>query len=111
MNIISNVICSNEFQLIKRDIRALKKSIISNDENNWRKAIIIFNFYLFFYHLYVLYELTSQFNKTSNIGYIYVYFYVLCNTRNLYLYLILNISKLDEPLGESMYKNTKEYFW
>jgi len=34
----------------------------------------------------------------------------LCNTRNLYLHMILNISQLDKPLAESMFQNTKQYF-
>lgn len=111
MNIITDVLCSNEFQLIKRDVRALKKHILSDEnEDKWRKAIILFNFYLFFYHLYILYELTVQFKESSNFGYIYMYFFVLCNTRNLYLHMILNISKLDKPLAESMFQNTKQYF-
>jgi hypothetical protein len=107
----------NNFQLIKRDIRTLKHYIIKdNDINDWNKIIIIYNFYLIFNHLYIAYYLIDHISKDNNnnfvvqFGNIYVFFFILCNLRNSYLYCILNISKIDKNLANSLYGNTKEYF-
>lgn len=107
----------NNFQIIKRDIRALKHYIIKDNEiNDWDKIIIVYNFYLIFNHLYIAYYLIDYISKdnSNNIGVqfgnIYVFFFILCNLRNSYLYCILNISKIDKNLADSLYANTKEYF-
>jgi len=105
----------NNFQLIKKDIKTLKNYIIKdNDINDWNKIIIIYNFYLIFNHLYIVYYLIDHISKDNNIviqfGNIYIFFFILCNLRNSYLYCILNISKIDKNLANSLYKNTKEYF-
>jgi hypothetical protein len=106
----------NNFQLIKRDIRELKQYIFKdNDINDWDKIIILYNFYLIFNHLYITYYLIEYISKNNysfiiEFRNIYIFFYVLCNLRNSYLYFILNISKIDKNLANSLYGNTKEYF-
>jgi len=109
----------NNFQLIRKDIRTLKHYIIKDNEiNDWNKIIIVYNFYLIFNHLYIAYYLidyiSNDNNNNNNIsvqfGNIYVFFFILCNLRNSYLYCILNISKIDKKLANSLYENTKEYF-
>jgi hypothetical protein len=110
MNIVTNILISNEFQLIKRDIRAVKQYILQDDINNWKKILIVYTFYLFFNHLSILYQLTCHYNSSCNIRYIYLYFFILCNIRNSYLYFIHYVSKIDLLLAESLFENTKKYF-
>jgi hypothetical protein len=102
----------NNFQLIK----TLKNYIIKdNDINDWNKIIIIYNIYLIINHLYIAYLLIEHISKDTNnfilqFSNIYVFFFILCNLKNSYLYCILNISKIDRNLANSLYENTKEYF-
>lgn len=105
-----------KFQLIKRDLRQLKSYIFSENEiNNWNKIIILYNFFLFYQHLYYIYYLLDRitnenYNITNDFKNIFIFFFILCNLKNSYLYLILNISKIDKKLAEEIYKNSKEYF-
>ena len=110
------ILASNNFQLIKRDIRILKKHIVYNDNiNNWSKIIIIYNAYLVFNQLYALYKIMYFLinnNKNFNDQYrkIFLFFFLLCNLKNSYIYLIINISKIDYNLASSLYNNSKQYF-
>ena len=103
-------------QLIKSDIKVLKQYIIyDNTIHDWNKIIIIYNIYLIFNHLYLAYCLieyisTHNDNFIVQFGNIYIFFFILCNLKNSYLYCILNISKIDKNLAISLYNNTKEYF-
>jgi hypothetical protein len=107
---------SNNFQLIKKDIGVLKQYIFKdNDINDWSKIIIIYNFYLIFNHLYFIYNFIEYMGKNNHnfilqFRNIYIFFYMLCNLKNSYLYFILNVYKIDKNLADSLYKNTKEYF-
>ena len=102
--------------LIRNDFRELRSYIFNeNDINNWDKIIILYNFYLFFNHVYILYILLDQIQKSKKsfieqFNSIYLFFFILCNLRNSYLYFIYNVSKINKNLGDSMYHNTKEYF-
>jgi len=106
----------NNFQLIKRDIRAVKQYIFSdNDINNWHKIIILYNFYLIFNHLciiFYLYDYILKYNHNIIIEFrnIYIFFFMLCNLKRSYIYFISNIYKIDKQLAGSLYENTKEYF-
>jgi hypothetical protein len=110
------ILASTKFQLIKRDIRALKKHIVyNNDISDWMKIVIIYNTYLIFNHLNLIYKLTNYFinnNGSFNDQYkkIFLFFFLLCNTRNSYLYFILNVSKIDYNLANNLYSNSKEFF-
>jgi hypothetical protein len=103
-------------ELIRRDVRSLKEYIIrDNHIHNWDKIIIIYNFYLLFHHMYIAYHLIDYISKDNShflvqFRNIYIFFFILCNLKNSYLYLILNIYKIDKNLADSLYKNTKEYF-
>ena len=105
-----------KYQLIKRDIRELKGYLFTeNDINDWNKLIIIYNFYLFFSHLYVLYVLVDVLSKNqksfnSEFRQIFLMFFVICNLQNNYRYFILNVSKINYNLASNLYSNTKEYF-
>jgi hypothetical protein len=105
-----------KYQLIKKDIGELKSYLFTdNDINDWNKLIVIYNFYLFFSHLYVLYVITdvlSKSQKSFNSEYkqIFLMFFVLCNLQNTYRYFIMNVSKINYNLANNLYSNTKEYF-
>jgi hypothetical protein len=112
-----DTINSSNFQLIKRDFRTLKDFIFKdNNINDWDKIIIIYNLYLIFNHLYIAYYLIDYISKNNNNNIIlqfrdvYIFFFILCNLKNSYLYCIFNISKIDKKLANSFYTNTKEYF-
>jgi len=102
-----------KYQLIKRDIRELKSYLFTdNDINNWNKLIVIYNFYLFFSHLYVLYVLVDVLSKSNQSFYdeyrkIFLMFFVLCNLQNTYRYFIINVSKINYNLANILYSNTK----
>lgn len=112
-----NLILSPEFQIIKRDFKSLKKHLFNENEiNDWNKIIIIYNLYLFFNHLYILYTLMDIISKDTNTDFlnqfrnIYIFFFILCNIKNSYMYFIINTSKIDKELAENFYKNTHKYF-
>ena len=105
-----------ELSLIQKDFKELKGYIVAeNDVNNWDKIIILYNIYLFFNHIQMLYYLMDYIRK-DNLNFveqfktIYLFFFLLCNLRNSYLYFILNVSKIDKELGNRFYENTKMYF-
>lgn len=105
-----------ELALIKKDFKELKGLIFNvNDINDWNKIIVLYNFYLFFNHLYILYCLLDFLNNdkgsfSQQFKTIYLFFFILCNLQNSYLYFILNVNKIDNNLANSLYKNTKDYF-
>jgi hypothetical protein len=113
-----DIISDNKFQLIRQDVKILKKYLFNdNNINDWSKIIIIYNLYLFFNNLYICYLLIdyiSNDTKNSSISKdfknIYVFFFILCSLKSSYLYLIYNTSKIDLNLANSIYNNTKEYF-
>lgn len=102
--------------LLKQNCRELRSHIFNeNDINNWNKIIILYNIYLFFNHIYMLYMLLEYFRKDTltfqeQFKNVYLFFFLLCNLKNSYLYFILNISKIDKNLANSMFQNTKIYF-
>ena len=109
------ILASNQFQLIKRDIRALKKHIVYNNNiNDWVKIIIIYNIHLIINHLFAIYKLIDYFVNNiksfdEQYNKIFLLFFLFCNLKNSYLYFILNISKIDKDLAFNFYKNTKEF--
>ena len=104
------------FALLKRDVRALKAYLFTdNDINGWRKLIIIYNMYLLISHMYVLYKFAEYFSYSDksfseDFKKVFMLFFVICNLQNTYRYGILNVSKIDPFLANDMYKHSKEYF-
>jgi hypothetical protein len=105
-----------KLQIIKRDVRTLRTYLFSNNnENDWMKLIIIYNIYIMISHMYILYTFADYFmysKKTFQEDFkkIFILFFILCNAQNTYRYFILNVSKVNTQLADSLYKNTKEYF-
>ena len=71
--------------------------------------------YLFFSNLYIAYYLIDVLSKGDQnfmvqFRNVYLFFFILCSVRTSYMYLIINISKIDAKLGMDIYNNTKEYF-
>jgi hypothetical protein len=105
-----------ELALIKNDFRELRHFLFEdNNINDWDKIIVIYNMYLFFNHVYMLYYLLDNLMKdkssfTTQFKTIYLFFFLLCNLKNSYLYFILNVNKIDNKLAHSLYTNTKQYF-
>jgi hypothetical protein len=110
------IIKSAKFQLVKGNIKELKNYLFNNNDiNDWRKIIIVYNFYLFFSNLYIAYHLIDVLSKgdqnfITQFRNVYLFFFILCSVRTSYMYLIINISKIDATLGNNLYNNTKEYF-
>ena len=113
MEIVKN---NENLQLIRQDFRHLKQYIFQeNNVNDWDKIILIYNFYLFCNHLYITYYLLEVISKDKSsfinqFKNIYLFFFLLCNLRNSYLYFILHVSRIDKSLANSFYEHTKEYF-
>lgn len=111
-----DIINSNKFQLIRSNIKEIKGYIINDNHiSDWRKIIIVYNFYLFFSNLYIAYHLIDVLSKgdqnfIEQFRNVYLFFFILCSVRTSYMYLIINISKIDATLGNNLYNNTKEYF-
>lgn len=114
------ILTSPKFQLIKQDIKIIKKDIFEeNNINDWDKLLIVYNFCLFLNHLYLSYILIDELanDKSNNnssfviqFKNIYILFFILCNLKNSYGYLIYNISKINAKVAYSLFNNTKEYF-
>lgn len=110
------ILASSNFQLIKRDIRSLKKHIVFNNNiNDWAKIIIIYNGYLIFNHLSAMNHLMCNLindNSSFNNQYkkIFLFFFLMCNLKNSYAYFIFNVNKIDTNLAFSLYNNSKQYF-
>ena len=106
----------SKLKLIKYDITVLKKHLFTNNDiNDWYKLIIIYNFYLIVAHIYIMYSIsiymahsTTSFNK--DFMKTYLFFFIMCNLQSSYRYFIINVSKIDPLLANSLYGNTKEYF-
>ncbi len=105
-----------DLALIQNDFKTLKGYIIAeNDVNNWNKIIILYNIYIFFNHIQMLYYLLNHIQNTKlsfieQFKTVYLFFFLLCNLRTSYMYFIINVSKVDINLGNSFYNNTKQYF-
>jgi len=105
-----------KLHLIKRDARVLKAYLFNeNDINDWTKLIVIYNIYLFMLHYFIIYMFVDYFQYSQNnfnddYRKTFIMFFVICNLQNTYKYFILNVSKIDYNLGNSIYKNTNEYF-
>ncbi len=105
-----------KLQLIKKDISDIKVHVFGdNNINDWYKLIVVYNFYLFYSHMYILYQIAIYMNNSTNsfatdFKKIYMFFFILCNLRSSYLYFIINVAKMDYPLSMRFYNNTKEYF-
>ena len=110
-----DILTNNNVQLVRQDFRELKKHIFQeNNVNDWDKIIIIYNFYLFFSHLYLVYVLMDIISKDNStfihqFRNVYVFFFILCNMKNSYAYFIFNVSKIDPILALNILKHTKEY--
>jgi hypothetical protein len=106
-----------QFQIIKRDLRQLKTYIFDNTINEWTKVIVIYNMILFFNQVQIAYVLLDSLVRDTNTQFInqfknvYLFFFLLCNIRNSYLYFIVNVSKINKELASNLYSNTKEYFF
>lgn len=112
-----NLVDNQNFQLIKRDFRELKKDLFQeNNINDWDKIIIIYNIYLFYSQIFILYKMLDFISKDTNDDFvnnfknIYIFFYILCCVKNLYANFIYNVSKINLPLAISFLKNTHKYF-
>jgi hypothetical protein len=112
-----NLVDNNHFQLIKRDFRDLRENLFGeNNINDWDKIIIIYNMYLFFNNVYILYHLIDILSKDNNNNFIhqfkniYIFFFIICSVKNSYAYLIHNVSKINPSLAYRFYKNTHQYF-
>lgn len=105
-----------KLQLIKRDVRDIKACVFGdNNIHDWYKLIVVYNFYLFYSHMYILYKIAIYMADSTNsferdFKKIYMFFFILCNLRSTYLYSIVNIAKMDYPLSMRFYNNTKDYF-
>jgi hypothetical protein len=105
-----------ELALIRNDFRELRGFLFSeNNVNDWDKIIVLYNMYLFFNHVYMLYYLLDTITKdngsfTQQFKSVYLFFFLLCNLKNSYLYFILNVNRIDSKLATSFYHNTKTYF-
>jgi hypothetical protein len=103
-------------ELIKRDIRALRNTLFGeNDINDWSKIIILYNIFLMYNFAQLNFYIMDSLNNSTasfreEFGYIYMFFFFLCSLKTSYLYLILNVSKVDYKLGNSLHNNFKEYF-
>jgi hypothetical protein len=111
-----DIITSSNFQLIRSDFRELKVYIFKDDSiNDWDKIILIYNFYLFVNHLYITYYLLDIITKDKSdfihqFKNIYLFFFILCNLKNSYLYFIFNVSKIDKNLANRLFLHSKDYF-
>ena len=110
-----NLLLGEKYQLIKADVRELKREIISDNHNNWDKIIIIYNFYIFYQFIYSSYLMLDYFEKTNapfHTQYVqyYMFFYSICAIRHSYLYFIQNIARINVDLAVRMHNNLKEYF-
>ena len=108
-----NILASNNFQLIKRDVRELKSYLFGvNNINEWNKIIVVYNIYLFYSHIQLLYTVMNYITSKQEFLFkeTFLFFYLLCNLKNIYLYFIINISKIDKILANKFYNNTKDYF-
>jgi hypothetical protein len=103
-------------ELIRRDLRQLRHTLFDDNEiNNWRKIIIVYNLYLLYLHMYGAYYLINgniNNNNSNNkdIKNTFLFFFLLCNIRTSYMYMIMNVNKVDRPLAFNLHSNFKEYF-
>jgi len=102
------------FSLIKRDARVLKKIIFGQNEiNDWNKIIILYNLYLIvnFYQLnfYLVDFLSANKNSTfkDDFKHLYLLFFFLCSLKASYGYLIVNVNKVDNELAVNMTESLK----
>lgn len=106
----------SKLKLIKSDITVLKKYLFTDNEiNNWYKLIIVYNFYLIAAHIYIMYSIAiymadSTASFSQDFMKTYLFFFIMCNLQSSYRYFIINVSKIDPLLANSLYGNTKEYF-
>ena len=94
-----------KYELIRRDVRTLKKHIVHNNLiHDWDKIVIVYNIYLLYSFTYNAFKLidfyASQFLKGKDIPfhqqflYFYMSFYCICCIKSTYLYFIKNIYKV-----------------
>jgi hypothetical protein len=112
-----NIVTNSNFQLIRTDFRVLKKDLFTeNNINDWDKIIIIYNLYLFFNNLFILYSLINIISNDKSTKFvdqfknIYLLFFIMCSIKNSYGYFILNVSKINPDLAYSFFKNSHKYF-
>ena len=112
-----NSVDYNNFQLIKRDFRVLKKDLFGeNNINDWDKIIIIYTISIFLNNLYILYNLIDIISKDNNNNFynqfknIYFLFFIICSIKSSYGYFINNVIKINKNLGYSIFNNTHKYF-
>ena len=107
---IIEIISSKDFQIIKTDIKKVKKYILNYD-NQYLSLAILYSFCIFINNLYLLYYISNFISKDNSnfilqIRNIYLFFFILCSLRSSYLYILYNISKIDKDLSINLYKNT-----
>lgn len=112
-----NIVTNSNFQLIRADFRLLKKDLFTeNSINDWDKIIIIYNLYLFFNNLFLLYNLITIISNDKSTNFVdqfknvYLLFFVMCSIKSSYAYFILNVSKINPNLAYSFLKNSHKYF-
>jgi len=110
---IDNFDNSEKFKLIKRDLRTLRTNLFDENEiNNWRKLIIIYSLYLLHLQIYLSYCIMQYCNNSSNNNFkmVFLFFFLICNIRTSYMYSIVNVYKINQPLAHNLHTNLKEYF-
>ena len=112
-----NILLDENFKIIKRDTRELKKYIVYNNTiNDWDKIIIIYNIYLIISNVLLGFYLISYTSNVSSTSFvndfknIYLLFFILCSIKSSYSYAIYNISKVDMKLALSFHQNLSKYF-
>jgi hypothetical protein len=105
---------SDKFKLIKRDLRTLRTNLFDENEiNNWRKIIIIYSLYLLHLQMYLSYCIIQYCNNNRNnndFKMVFLFFFLICNIRTSYMYSIVNVYKINQPLANNLHSNLKEYF-
>jgi len=108
---IIKITSSENFQIIRTDIKKVKKYILNNDINEYLKLNILYSICIFINNLYLLYYISNYISKDNSdfitqIRNIYLFFFIICSLRSSYLYILYNISKIDKDLSNNLYKNT-----
>jgi len=112
-----NIVKNSNFRLIRADFKVLKGDLFDdNSINEWNKIIIVYNLYLFFNNLFILYSLINIISNDKSTKFedqfknVYLLFFIMCSIKNSYAYFILNVSKINPDLAYSFFKNSHKYF-
>lgn len=106
-----------KYILIKRDARELRKILFGiNDINDWNKLLILYTIFLMYQHMYLIYKRMEKMNKPGTFNFardfkdLYIFFFFVVNLRSVYLYMVVNIARVDRKLAGSIHGNLKEFF-